>query len=92
VWPNPFNSKYAWQLNGEPVIRAYQVPTGATMSYYTLSGEVVASNLAETSPGYIDWNVKNAKGKAISSGIYYYVIRSGSTVLLKGKILIMNGN
>jgi len=92
VWPNPFNYKYAWQLNGKPVIRAYQVPTGSTMSYYTLSGEVVVSNLAETSPGYIDWDATNSKGQMVSSGIYYYVIQNGSTILLKGKILILNGN
>ena len=44
VWPNPFDPGYAVPVpgsNGIGVFKAYQVPAGATMSIYTVSGELV---------------------------------------------------
>jgi hypothetical protein len=88
IWPNPYNPKYA--VNGE--LRVYQVPQGATLGIYTLSGEQVLTPLSPDSQGWIKWKGINQNGVPVSSGIYYYVIKDGSTVLLKGKLLILNGN
>ncbi|HVZ80520.1 MAG TPA: hypothetical protein VHE12_06900 [bacterium] len=88
VWPIPYNPKYAY--NGQ--LKAYQVPPGATMGIYTLSGEQVLPPMSPDGLGWIKWDGKNQNGVPVSAGIYYYVITKGSTVLLKGKLLIVNGN
>lgn len=90
VWPNPFDPLYAWPGNGVGFFRAYMVPSGATMSIYTISGELVIK-LGEDPdyPGYIDWNGKNNKGLPASSGIYFYVIQNNNSTLLSGKVLVL---
>ena len=88
VWPNPFNPQYAWPGNGVGLFRAYMVPSGATMSIYTVSGELVVK-LGEDQPGYIDWNGKNTKGIPVSAGVYYYVIQNNNSKLLSGKVLVL---
>jgi len=89
VWPNPYNPAYA--INGE--LKAEQVPTGSTLSLYTLSGEMVVGPLTEgspgSSPGRIVWRYGlNNQGVLVASGIYYYVVENGSTKLLAGKLLV----
>jgi hypothetical protein len=84
VWPNPFNPAFA--VNG--VLKAEQVPAGATLSLYTLSGELTVGPLGEVVPGRIEWNGRNKQGAPVSPGIYYFVIENGGTKLLVGKILV----
>jgi len=83
VWPNPFDPKYA--VGG--VLKAYMVPTGSTMSFYSVSGELVRS--VGESGGWIKWDGRNNNGAMVSTGTYYYVIQSNSTTLLKGKVLVL---
>ncbi len=83
VWPNPFNPQYA--VGG--ALKAYQVPSGATMSLYTLSGEMV-DQLTPNSSGYIYWYGANQNGVPVSAGVYYYVIKNGNSTLLSGKLLV----
>jgi hypothetical protein len=89
VWPNPFNPNYAVPVNGVgPALRAMTVPANSTMNIYTVSGELVA-HLSENAPGEIDWNGKNNNGVPVSAGPYYYVIQSGNTTLLTGRVLVI---
>lgn len=86
VWPIPFDPKYA--VGG--VLKAYQVPAGATMSIYTVSGEsVVNPPLLPDTTGTIYWDGRNSNGSPVSAGIYYYVIKNGNSTLLSGKILLV---
>jgi hypothetical protein len=88
VWPNPFDPKYA--VGG--FLKAYQVPAEATMSIYTVSGELVVDKLRErpSGSGWIIWDGKNKYYAPVSSGIYYYVILDkGGSVLLKDKLLVI---
>lgn len=88
VWPDPFNPRYAW--NQELI--AYQVPLGATMSIYTLSGELAAGPLGSDGTGHIYWKYAlNNQGVKVSPGTYYYVIQSGNSTLLTGKLLVITG-
>ncbi len=91
VWPNPYNPQYAWPGNGVGLFRAYQVPSGATMSIYTVSGELVIKLGQDPNypGGYIDWNGDNSKGVPVSAGIYYYVIQNNNSTLLSGKVLVL---
>jgi hypothetical protein len=90
VWPNPFNPQYAWPGNGAGLFRAYMVPPNATMSIYTISGELVIKLGQDPDyPGYIDWNGENKKGIPVSGGVYYYVIQNNNSNLLSGKVLVL---
>lgn len=86
IWPNPFNPK--WAVGG--VLKAYMVPTSATMTIYTLSGELVRSSLTPDSTGLITWDGKNNKTVWVSDGIYYYVIQNKGSTLATGKILFIH--
>lgn len=94
VWPNPYNPNYAVpgnNSNGIGVLKAYFVPTGTTMSYYSLSGEMVTT-LGEDNlgvPNEIDWDGRNKNGVPVSTGTYYYVIRYNGSTLLAGKVLVI---
>ena len=90
VWPNPFSTKYAVAVGPQnmPALQAYQVPLGAKMLIYTLSGELV-NTLAAQPTGYIYWYGNNSSGSPVSPGIYYYVIQNGGSNLLTGKVLVL---
>lgn len=85
VWPIPFAPKYA--VGG--VLKAFQVPAGAELSIYTVSGETVVGPLQPDPTGLITWDGTNKNGVRVSTGAYYYVIQSGSSTLLEGKLLIL---
>jgi hypothetical protein len=92
VWPNPFSIKYAVPAGPKnlPALIAYQVPNGATMSIYTISGEsVVNPALTPDATGHIYWYGTNSNGAPCSPGVYYYIIQNGTQSLLSGKILLL---
>jgi hypothetical protein len=84
VWPDPFNPKYA--VLG--FLNLSCLPAGANVSFYTVSGELV--NSLSESGGIVQWNGRNRSGVLVSSGIYFYVIQAGQTVIQKGKFLVAN--
>lgn len=90
VWPNPFDTHYAVAVGPQnlPALQAYQVPLGAKMTIYTVSGELV-NTLAALPTGYIYWYGTNSGGAPVAAGIYYYVIQDGSNTLLTGKVLLL---
>jgi hypothetical protein len=96
VWPNPFNPSTA--VNG--VLQAGYVAPTATMSIYTITGELVVSYCQNCPPtdiyydpatGTINWTGRNSKNYMVSTGVYFYVIQSGGKTLLSGKILVITG-
>ena len=83
VWPDPFNPAKA--VNG--TLKFSCLPDGSTVEIYTLSGELVCrvtpvAQLAQ-------WDGRNLNGVLVSSGIYYYVVRQGSSALAEGKFLVL---
>jgi flagellar hook assembly protein FlgD len=58
------------------------------MRIYTVSGELVIK-LQPDGTGLITWGGRNSNGSKVSSGVYYYLIKSGSTTLLSGKLLVI---
>jgi hypothetical protein len=85
VWPNPFNPAKAV----DEVLKISCLPDGATVDFYTLSGERAARITAIAQPA--TWDGRNENGVPVSSGIYYYVIRQGEQVLQEGKLIVVNG-
>jgi len=57
------------------------------MDFYTVSGEL--SRHLESVNGFVDWDGTNMNFMPVSTGIYIYVIKSGTTVLLSGKLLVV---
>lgn len=83
VWPDPFLPRRA--VNG--TLKFGCIPDGAMVSLYTLSGEKVVD--LNASGGMANWNGRNDRTNLVSSGIYYYLIRSGGTTLKAGKVLLL---
>jgi hypothetical protein len=83
VWPNPFDPPRAV---GE-VLKVSCLPPGATVDFYTVSGEKVC-HVTEYD-GLALWAGVNLYGSPCSDGIYYYLILSGGNVLKEGKILLV---
>ncbi len=84
IWPIPFNPKYA--VNGK--LKVSGLPPGSTVSFYTVSGELVYKS-AEVA-GWAYWDGTNPQDRLVSSGIYYYIVLNGKQVLLRGKLLFIN--
>ncbi|HET9870193.1 MAG TPA: hypothetical protein VFR02_06850, partial [bacterium] len=86
LWPNPFNPDFA--VNGELKISGLQ--PGDKVSFYTVSGELVAKAAQTLSGALVTWDGRNPQGQMSSAGIYYYLVQRGEKVLLRGKLLIVH--
>jgi hypothetical protein len=86
VYPNPFNPNTA--IGGN--LKFVNMPDNSAVSIYTLSGEYIGTY--NSSGGAAYWNGKNSLGRAVSAGIYYYVVvnpaKQGS-YYTKGKIFVI---
>jgi hypothetical protein len=85
AWPDPYNPKYAVS----ELLNLSCIPPGATVSFYTVSGELVFS-LPETG-GMVQWDGRNRNGVLVSSGVYFYVIQVGNEAKGTGKFLVNRG-
>ena len=82
AYPNPFN----------PITTIYyQAPKNekATLKIFNLKGELVKTDKKQNSENSIFvWNGINNKGKNVSSGIYFYMIKTDSKIY-KGKLTLI---
>jgi len=90
-YPNPFS--ISGSVNAGTVIK-YQLPKADDVIlkiYNTLGQEVATLVNASKKVGYhqILWNGRQADGKAVASGIYFYKLKAGNFVKIK-KMLIMH--
>jgi len=82
VWPDPFNPTNA--VGG--VLKVSCVLSGGTVTFFTLSGEVVRK-IQEVN-GMVLWDGRNEYGVLVSTGIYFYVIQQGEKVIQSGKLVV----
>ena len=84
AFPVPFKASES------SVIRFINLPSEGKIKIYTMTGELVtAVNFTITSGESIyDWNVKNSDGEEVASGVYAYIIESGSNKKT-GKLVII---
>jgi hypothetical protein len=83
AWPVPYNPKTA--VEGFFKIDCLQ--PNDTVSFYTLSGELVKKDTA--SSGEYDWNGFNMQGSPVASGIYFYVVQRNGSVVKRDKFILM---
>jgi hypothetical protein len=82
-FPNPWNSQ---RHSGHPL--AFQsIPAGDTLTIYTLSGEEVRT-LQGTGADLV-WDLRNGNGEFVSSGAYFYVVRSSGGISARGKVAVL---
>ncbi len=82
LWPNPFDPTTA--VRGS--LKCADMPSGSTLTIYTLSGEKV---FHATEAGYrVEWDGRTEKGNHVGHGIYYYIVRRQEEVLQKGSLII----
>jgi len=75
--PNPFRGGEAWDQTGSNEVHFINLPTQAKISIYTVAGDKVAIlNHSDTVHDYELWNLKNGRGRDVSSGIYIYRVES----------------
>jgi hypothetical protein len=84
VYPNPYRA----DRNPRAQVIFGNMPVMATITLYDLSGHQVR-RLTKNDPGTtVVWNLENADGQAVASGIYLYVVRSyGKEV--SGKVALL---
>lgn len=83
LWPDPFDPEKA--VGG--TLKVSCLPSGATVSFFTLSGEKVRE--IQEQGGWAFWDGRNPNGIFAAPGIYFYVIQSNGRLLDEGKILLM---
>ncbi|MDO9578510.1 MAG: T9SS type A sorting domain-containing protein, partial [Candidatus Cloacimonadales bacterium] len=85
-YPNPFNPSTTIEFSTTNLHELTQIVI------YNLKGQVVKtfSNLQITqSPNQqVTWNGTDDSGKAVSSGVYFYKIKSGDTEVSKKMLLL----
>ncbi|MFH1859824.1 MAG: T9SS type A sorting domain-containing protein [bacterium] len=78
VWPNPLT------VNGmSPDKFTFANRSNSVIRIYTLAGELVATINKDT------WDAKNDDGKAVASGVYFYVVEDGGNVRKTGKLAVI---
>src|SRR5262249_13015274 len=80
VYPNPFRSS-----RGDTSIILDQMAAGATLNIFTVAGSHVVTLTADTN-GKATWNLLNASGDKVASGIYLYVITDSQGNKARGKL------
>ncbi len=90
VVPNPYRGGERWDEPGGGRVQFQNLPATARIRVYTVAGDLVRdlSKTDETS-GNLDWNLKNADGQDVASGIYLYHVESGEGYVAKGNFVVI---
>jgi hypothetical protein len=72
-YPNPFNAETSIRFNLDE-------PSNVRLTVYDITGNAVADlidSYLQPGPHAVTWDGLNSTGQAVSSGIYFYILRSG---------------
>jgi hypothetical protein len=83
-YPNPFNpsTTFRFSLSSEAF---------ATLTIYNVKGEVVrvlVSDVMEEGTHTVTWDGKNQRGSAVSSGVYFYKLKSDRFEAVRKMVLL----
>jgi len=96
VVPNPYRGSAEWDpAPGESRVHFIHLPAGSTVRIYTSNGELVRvlvqnpnANMGGTT-GELEWDLKNADGRKVVSGIYIYQVESPQGHNVKGHFVVI---
>ncbi len=72
-YPVPFKSAL-----GHTKITFTGLTRSAVVRVYTVSGELVRTLEKNDNGETLDWDLRNSRGQQVASGVYVYVVKSGS--------------
>jgi hypothetical protein len=89
VVPNPFRASEAWDLTNGHEVHFTHLPPVANIRVYTISGELVRE-LHHNDPvhDFERWDLRNADGRDVASGIYLFRVSSDKLVFQDRFIVI----
>ena len=96
VVPNPFRGSAEWDpAPGENRVHFVHLPAGSTVRVFTSNGELVRVLVQDPNAnaggvtGDLAWDLKNADGRKIVSGIYIYQVESPQGRHIKGHFVVI---
>ena len=76
--PNPYRGSEVWDQPGQSEVHFINLPTTAKIRIYTAAGDLVRELFHNDKVRDFErWDLKNASGQAVASGIYMYRVESG---------------
>lgn len=79
VVPNPFRGRESWDLPDGNEVHFINLPPRARIRIFTAAGDLVRElGHDDLVRDFERWDLKNASGRNVTSGIYMYRIESGS--------------
>jgi hypothetical protein len=81
VVPNPYRAHEPWDQPGAHEVHFINLPTQAHILIYTVAGDLVKT-IEHNDPvhDFARWDLKNANGQDVASGIYIYRIEAGTFI------------
>lgn len=77
VVPNPYYAYNGYEKNRlDTRVRIINLPPKATVHIYSLDGSLIKMLTKDDNLPYIDWDIRNAKGLPIASGMYLVHIKA----------------
>lgn len=96
VVPNPFKGSAEWDpAPGENHVHFIHLPAGSTVRIFTSSAELVRELKQDPNAnsggitGDLDWDLKNADGRKVVSGIYIYQVESPQGRSKRGHFVVI---
>lgn len=89
VVPNPFRGRESWDLPNGNEVHFINLPPRARIRIYTVAGDLIR-DLSHDSPvkDFERWDLKNAHGRDVDSGIYMYRVESG-TFFVQNRLIVI---
>jgi hypothetical protein len=76
--PNPYRGSEVWDQPGQGEVHFINLPANAKIRIYTAAGDLVRELLhSDNVRDFERWDLTNASGKGVASGIYMYRVESG---------------
>ncbi|RPJ43243.1 MAG: hypothetical protein EHM19_09055 [Candidatus Latescibacterota bacterium] len=90
VVPNPYKRNAAWE-EGSEKLQFTNLPERATLRVFTVGGDLVREweHDGGIYGGNSDWDLKNADGDPVVSGVYIYYVKSAAGGERVGKFVIV---